>query len=218
VVRLGPLREDEKGGQLVVLLHGWRAQGDDLVSLARQLAQPGMRFLVPAAPLPEPNGGRAWWRISTGDQPVHVSKDELPVGYHPNAQLAAARSAVQALLKDAQQRYAPSSIAVVGFSQGAMLALDLGLGGQPPIDRVAVLSGVLVADSLPALREQRAKPVVFVSHGRSDPVLPFAQGASIESVLKTHGVPVSFFPFEGRHEIPFAVVSQLRSFLAAGAR
>ena len=218
MVRLGPLREDEKGGQLVVLLHGWRAQGNDLVSLARELARRDTRFLVPAAPLLEPNGGRAWWRLDRGDRPAHVSKDELPADYRPNPQLAAARSAVQALLRDAQQRYAPSSIAVVGFSQGAMLALDLGLSGDPPIDRVGVLSGVLVADSLPALHAKLGKPAVFVSHGRNDQMLPFAEGASIESVLKPYGIPVSFFPFAGGHQIPASVVEQLRSFLAAGAR
>jgi phospholipase/carboxylesterase len=218
VVRLGPLREDEKGGQLVVLLHGWRAHGDDLVSLAGELARPGTRFLVPAAPLQEPNGGRAWWRLDSGERPAHVSKDELPAGYHPNVQLAAARGAVQVLLRDAQQRYAPDSIALVGFSQGAMLALDLGLAGEPPIERVAVLSGVLVADSLAALHARRGKPAVFVSHGRSDQMLPFAEGASIESVLKPYGLPVTFFPFEGGHQIPPAVIQQLRSFLAAKAR
>ena len=218
VVRLGPLREDEKGGQLVVLLHGWRARGDDLVSLARELARRGTRFLVPAALLVEPNGGRAWWRLDSGVRPAHVSKDELPADYHPSAQLAAARGAVQALLRDAQQRYAPDSIAVVGFSQGAMLALDLGLAGEPPIERVAVLSGVLVADSLPALHAKQGKPAVFVSHGRSDQMLPFAEAASIESVLKPYGIPVTFFPFEGGHQIPSAVVEQLRAFLAAGAR
>src|SRR5262245_27465846 len=63
VAQLGSLRANERGGQLVVLLHGWRAHGDDLVPLARELAGQRRRFLVPAAPLPEPGGGRAWWRI-----------------------------------------------------------------------------------------------------------------------------------------------------------
>jgi predicted esterase len=71
---------------------------------------------------------------------------------------------------------------------------------------------------LPALHAKRGKPSVFVSHGRSDPVLPFAEGASIESLLKPYGVPVTFVPFEGGHQIPAAVVEQLRAFLAAGAR
>jgi phospholipase/carboxylesterase len=218
VVRLGP-SEEEKGGTLVVLLHGWRAQGNDLLGLARELAHSGARFLVPAAPLAEPGGGRAWWRLDTADRPAHAWKDELPPDYRPNAAVAAARQAVQAVLRDAKQRYAPDAIALVGFSQGAMLALDVALAADPPVDRVAVLSGVLIADALPALHVKKAAlPAVFVSHGRSDPVLPFAGGASIETVLAPHGYRVKFVPFEGGHEIPPPVVEQLRTFLFAGLR
>jgi phospholipase/carboxylesterase len=214
VVRLGPLGEEEKGGLLVVLLHGWRAHGDDLVSLASELAQPRLRFLVPAAPLPEPNGGRAWWRIDGGVRPAHAYRDEVPQGYRPNEQLLAARRAVQALLRDAQQRYAPDAIALAGFSQGAMLALDVALAADPPVARVAVLSGTLLVDSLPALHAQKPPlPAVFVSHGRSDPMLPFAAATAISTVLSPHGYGVKFFPFDGGHQIPPAVVSELRTFL-----
>src|SRR5260221_4856117 len=46
------MREDERGGMAVVLLHGWGARGDDLVSLAQALARPKTRFFLPARPLP----------------------------------------------------------------------------------------------------------------------------------------------------------------------
>jgi phospholipase/carboxylesterase len=217
VVERGSLRADEKGGLLAVLLHGWRAHGDDLVSLAEELAHPRARFLVPAAPLPEPGGGRAWWRIDTNDRPAQVRSDELPRDYQPHRQVAASRQAVQALLRDARQRWAPDAIALVGFSQGAMLALDLALAADPPVTHVAVLSGSLLADSLPALHVKKpALPDVFVAHGRGDQMLPFAAGASIESVLAPHGYHVTFFPFDGGHQIPTAVVVQLRQFLLRG--
>src|SRR4051812_16502216 len=138
VVRLGPLREQDKGGLLVVLLHGWRAPGDDLVGLAQQLAQPKSRFLVAAAPLAEPGGGRAWWRLDASDRPAHAGSDELPANYQFNRQVAAARQLVQSLLRDATRRYAPDAIALAGFSQGAMLALDVALAADPPVQRVAV--------------------------------------------------------------------------------
>jgi phospholipase/carboxylesterase len=228
VVRLGPLREQDQGGLLVVLLHGWGAQGDDLVSLARELAHPRARFLVPAAPLARPGGGRAWWQLDRNDRPVQVSSDELPPSFAPNAQLTAARQAVQALLRDARQRYQPEAIAIAGFSQGAMLALDVALQAQaddPPVARVAVMSGALLADSLAGLRAQKsalpatkaALPAVFVSHGRADPVLPFERGASIETVLTAHGYAVTFYPFEGGHQIPAALVARLRQFLFSGS-
>jgi len=159
-----------------------------------------------------------------------VSSDELPPGFTPNAQLTAARQAVLALLRDARQRYRPEAIAIAGFSQGAMLALDLALqagADDPPIARVAVMSGALLADSLAALHAKKAAalpatttalPAVLVSHGRADPVLPFARGASIESVLRASGYPITFYPFEGGHEIPAALVERLRQFLFIGSR
>ena len=59
VARVSDMSEDERGGSAVVVLHGWGAPGDDLVPLAEALLRPGVRFFVPAAPLPEVGGGRA---------------------------------------------------------------------------------------------------------------------------------------------------------------
>ena len=210
------MKPEERGGQLVVLLHGWGARGDDLVPLARALARPGARFLMPAAPLPESGGGRAWWHLDPQTRPAHALSDELPEGHRPSAPLAASREAVQALLRDAKERYAPDSIAVGGFSQGAMLSLDVALAADPAVDRVAVLSGVLLADSLPALRAQppgAARPAVLVTHGSSDPILPFRSAERIASVLEPRGYRVTWLPFEGGHEIPPLVVTRLREFL-----
>ncbi len=218
-LRLGPLREDEKGGLLVVLLHGWRAHGDDLAPLAQELAQPNQRYLVPAAPLAEPNGGRAWWRLDGTTRPAHAYRDEVPAGHQQNPQLLAARQAVQALLRDAQRRYAPDAIALAGFSQGAMLALDVALAADPPVARVAVLSGTLLVDSLPSLREKPSTlPAVFVAHGRGDGVVPFAAASAIPTVLSAHGLGVTLLPFDGGHQIPREVVRELRAFLAGAAR
>jgi phospholipase/carboxylesterase len=88
------------------------------------------------------------------------------------------------------------------------------------------MSGALLADSLAALHAQRAAPpakkpalpALLVSHGRADPVLPFARGASIEALLTPYGYAVTFYPFEGGHEIPAALVDRLRQFLFSGLR
>lgn len=214
VVTVSALRADEQGGHLVLLLHGWGAPGDDLVPLANVLAGPGVRCLVPEAPLAHAGGGRAWWHLDQGDRPVHVWNDELPPSYRPHRAVENARLAVQALIRNARERFAPQSIALVGFSQGGMLALDVALQGDPEIDRVAVLSGVLIADSLPALHAARAPhPRVFVSHGKFDPVLPFQGGESIRTILEPRDFPVTWLPFDGGHEIPRVVVRQLSRFL-----
>src|SRR5690606_6768303 len=156
-----------------------------------------------------PAGGRAWWHLDQPDRPAHAWSDELPPSFRPNRSVERARHAVQSLLRGARQRYAPESVALVGFSQGGMLALDVALQRDPRVDRVAVLSGVLIADSLPALHAaQPPHPRVFISHGKSDPVLPFQGGASIRTILEPRGFPISWHPFRGGHEIPRDVVEQ----------
>jgi phospholipase/carboxylesterase len=95
-----------------------------------------------------------------------------------------------------------------------MLALDVALCAAPPVDRVAALSGVMLADSLPALKAPRStRPPVFVSHGRQDPVLAYQGGEKAKDLLERHGYQVTFHPFAGGHAIPEEVVEALRAFL-----
>src|SRR5437868_14079800 len=81
------VRGQERGGTAVVVLHGWGAPGDDLVGLARMLASahPRVRFFVPAAPLPEVGGGRAWWHLDARAAPEHARDDQAPArAPHPD--------------------------------------------------------------------------------------------------------------------------------------
>lgn len=217
VVTSGRMREDERGGNLVVLLHGWGARADDLSSLAHALARPQTRFVLPAAPLREAAGGRAWWHLDD-HRPARAADGELRKGHVPSRQLQTVRQAVQALVKTLQQRHAPDRIALVGFSQGAMLALDVALAAAPKIDRVAALSGALLADSLPALQAaQTPLPAAFIAHGTSDPVVPFRSAELARDLLERHGLSVAFHAFDGGHTIPRAVTDELGRFLS-GAR
>jgi phospholipase/carboxylesterase len=103
-----------------------------------------------------------------------------------------------------------------GFSQGAMLSLDVALAASPAVDRVVALSGVMLADSLAGLRATRmSRPPVFISHGHQDQMLPFRAAEKAKGMLERHGFSVEWHPFEGGHEIPPAVVSDLRTFVFA---
>ena len=81
VVRVSDMSEDERGGSAVIVLHGWGAPGDDLVPVAKVLKRPGARFFVPAAPLPEVGGGRAWWHLDPNTRPPHAYSDQLPPAF-----------------------------------------------------------------------------------------------------------------------------------------
>ena len=214
VARVSDMREDERGGSAVVVLHGWGAPGDDLVPLAEALARPGVRFFVPAAPLPEMGGGRAWWHLDPNVRPPHASTDELARGFQPTPAVVAARAAVQGLVATVVDRHAPATVALVGFSQGAMLSLDVALAGAPGVDRVVAMSGVLLTDSVSALTSPRpTKPRFLLSHGRRDPVVAFSSGERARDLLEKHGFPVIWRPFDGGHEIPPPVLAEVERFL-----
>src|SRR5258708_37201921 len=95
VARVSDMDEDQRGDRAVIVLHGWGAPGDDLVPLAEALNRPGVRFFVPAAPLSEVGGGRAWWHLDPNTRPPHASTDQPPPGFLPTPAAAAARTAVQ---------------------------------------------------------------------------------------------------------------------------
>ena len=209
--------ENQRGGVALVLLHGFGAAGDDLVSLAERLARPGSRCFVPAAPLAQGVSGRAWWRFDE-QRPAQVSDEQLPSGFHPHPQVLRVRRAVQRLLSDIRARYAPERLVLGGFSQGAMLSLDVALQADPSVDRVAVLSGAMLADSLAALQTPHpTRPRFFISHGRQDAILPFAGAEHACQMLEHHGYDLEFCPFEGGHQIPNEVTAALGSFVFGGA-
>jgi phospholipase/carboxylesterase len=210
--------DDDPGGHAVVLLHGWGAPGDDLVPLAEALARPRTRFFVPAAPLPGPGGGRAWWHLDRPDRPPHAMGDDASPAALTRP-LADARAAVTALVARIRARHRPDHLSLAGFSQGGMLALDVALsaGADPAtaVDKVAVLSGMLLQASVPGLRAAGAagRPALFVSHGRRDPILPFVAAELLRDLAQKHAVPLTFHPFGGAHEIPPDVVAALGRFL-----
>jgi len=213
VVVVSEMRDDERGGDAVMVLHGWGAPGDDLVPLAEALARPGVRFFVPAAPLPEIGGGRAWWHLDPDTRPPHAQTDALAPGFRPTPAVASARGAVQGLITTIVDRYAPTTVALVGFSQGAMLAIDVALG-TPAVQRVVALSGVLLMDSVPSLRSTPVtRPAFLLANGRQDPVVPFAGGSRAKALLEAHGFPVTWRPFDGGHEIPEPLLAEVDRFL-----
>jgi phospholipase/carboxylesterase len=223
VAQRGNLRDDERGGTAVVLLHGWGASGDDLVDLADVLlagrsAGTRARFFFPVAPLPERGGGRAWWHLDAPDRPRHAGPEDVAPSTPPHPQLLRVRTAIQGVLRTVRSRFAPETLVLGGFSQGAMLSLDVAAQGEPSVDRVVALSGLLLADSLPGLAvERKQRPPVLLTHGRDDQVLPFQAGEAALKLLTRAGYEVTFRPFDGGHAIPPEVIDEMRVFLFGGA-
>lgn len=204
-------------GPVVVLLHGFGAPGGDLVPLARELALPAeTRFVFPEGPLELDVGlqdARAWWMIDmeklqealVGGRMRDLSR-EVPPG------LGAANEALNGLLDAVQtQLRVPSERLVLGgFSQGAMLAMDVALRGDRPLAGLALLSGTLLAaEEWSPLMVARAGLRVFQSHGMSDPVLPFILAERLRDQLRAADLEVQWVPFPGGHDLPLVVLDAL---------
>jgi len=211
-LRVVEIGEAARGDAALVLLHGWGAPGDDLVRFGRVLSRPKTTIFVPAAPLAE-GDGRAWWHLDAKSRGRYAQDDAPPAGFQPLAAITSARHAVQALLQSIHERLAPPLLTIAGFSQGAMLALDVALHCEPRVDRVAVLSGALLFDSLPAVHDGCGpNRRVLWTHGRADPIVPFQNAERAVALLQQRGITVDFRPFDGRHQIPMSARSALGDF------
>lgn len=208
---------------LVVALHGYGAPGDDLVPVASEWtrvlgdAARRVRFIFPTATLSLDAlgmpGGRAWWQLNMARLMAAVeTKDFTELRTHEPPGLTEAREAIVEGLDEMLSATGCDQRRLVlgGFSQGAMLAMDVALRGlaNPP----AVLfqySGTLICEAAwTAAADRLADTETIQSHGSMDAILPFEGAEALYGLLKVSGVPVQFFPFEGPHTLTMKAVDE----------
>jgi phospholipase/carboxylesterase len=184
----GPRREPEhrQATSLVVLLHGYGANGDDLIALAdawRGLL-PASGFLAPDAPDLLPGAGpagRQWFPLTFRDP------DELVRGT-----LTAAPALDRLLDRElARYRLEARRLALVGFSQGTMMALHVGLRRRPAPAAIVGYSGV-IADQEHFSTTFESPPPVLLVHGERDDVIPVEALHLTREALARAGVPVEW--------------------------
>jgi len=182
----GPSRPPASGGRpsrLVILLHGLGADGNDLIGLAPYWATllPTTEFVSPNAPFPCDMAPYGYQWFSAQDR-------------SPAAVLAGVRAAapfLDAFIDDAlaKRRLDDADLALVGFSQGTMMSLYVGLRRSRPVAGIVGFSGRLLAPELLA-SELRSRPRTLLVHGTDDPLVPYESLAAAETALTDIGVPV----------------------------
>ncbi len=181
---------------LVIMLHGWGANYNDLKPLAQVLAMPNCRFLFPNAPFEhfQMPTGRAWYALERQDfQGIEESRDRLEKWLQDLPHLTG---------------IPPERTAMVGFSQGGAMTLDIGLKFN--FAALCSCSGYLHYD--PAERSGNFSPTLLI-HGNQDTVVPLAAAKKAETELGQIGVNIEYFEFTGGHEIPTAAMVAMRDFL-----
>ncbi len=164
----GPRVAPVSGGpatSLVVFLHGYGADGNDLIDIGRMWAPvlPDTAFVAPHAPEPcsEAPVGRQWFPLARTDPQLlrQRVRGAAPIlDAFINAELAA-------------HGLAEDRLALVGFSQGTMMALHVGPRRAGAIAGIVGYSGLLAGpEDLAA--EARSKPPILLVHGAADPLIP----------------------------------------------
>jgi phospholipase/carboxylesterase len=169
--------------QIVMLLHGFGSNGQDMISLAPawQHSLPDALFLAPHAPQRSGyGGGYQWWPLT------QITPQALSAG------AVSAAPALDAFIdrKLAQYGLTDADLALVGFSQGTMMALHVGLRRANKVAAIVGYSGMLTGVTDLRHSEKDMLPVLLV-HGSHDPVVPVAALHAAESDLKRLGLEVT---------------------------
>jgi phospholipase/carboxylesterase len=188
----GPRLEPRTGPakRLVVFLHGYGADGNDLIEIGRawQSLLPDAAFVSPHAPQPCAGApmGRQWFSLTFRDP------DERWNGVN------AAAPILNRFLDDelARRKLPPSALALVGFSQGTMMALHVGLRRAVAPAAIVGYSGLFVlpngAEPSTVAAEIKSRPPVLLIHGDRDELIPVQALFHATQALAALEIPVEW--------------------------
>jgi phospholipase/carboxylesterase len=181
----GPERPARSGNatSLVIFLHGYGADGNDLIGLADPLAPhlPDTAFMAPNAPQPCRNNPMGWqWFPIPWLDGSSEAESALAAGQ--------AFGMLDAWLDEVAGRgIGPERTVLFGFSQGTMMALQVGLRRRAPLAGIVGFSGRLLRPERLAA-EIVSKPPVLLVHGDEDPMVPVASLSEAADALVEAGV------------------------------
>ena len=198
----------------VICLHGYGADMRDLAPLAQELeTKRPITWFFPDAPEVLDWGGRAWFPIDVAAfEEAQRTGNARDLSLREPPGLEWAREELQRFIKALERPW--ENIVLMGFSQGAMLAVDLALRAETTPAGVAILSGTLVdKKAVVELGPSKKGMPFFQSHGSVDPILGFAQARALEKVIIEAGWKGQLRRFEGGHAIPADMLEGLKGWL-----
>ncbi|AZF10594.1 Phospholipase/carboxylesterase family protein [Pseudomonas sp. R2-37-08W] len=198
---------DARNQPLVIFLHGFGSNEQDLFGIKDALPST-WTYLSVRAPMPvEPHGYR-WFTKTPGDGDY----DGVTADLQSSARL------LEDFIGKATAKYhtEPDRVFLVGFSQGAIMSYEVGLRRPELVRGIAALSGsvlpVLKAELKP--NEALDKLAIFIGHGTLDQALPYASGTRANEVLEGIGLKPQFHGYPGmNHTISEAEIQDLKAWL-----
>ncbi|MEA5471661.1 alpha/beta hydrolase [Spirulina sp. 06S082] len=188
-------RNGQKPNRLLVMLHGWGANFNDLTGLVDLLDLPDYQFLFPNAPFPhfQIPGGRAWYALEREEREGLTESRQLLLEW---------------LRSLPEETGIPFDRTVLfGFSQGAAMTLDVGF--ELPFAGLCSFSGYLHAPP----QGKKTSPPTLIVHGDRDPVVPVQAAREVKEILSKQGVTIEYCEFAMAHEIDYPALVTLKKFL-----
>ena len=183
---------------VVILLHGYGADGNDLIGLAPHLARalPDTTFYSPNAPFPCEMSpfGRQWFSLAEYDPEFLRRAPETMSGALAAMAEGANKNAsfIHDFIDHVMETHGigEDKIALVGFSQGTMMSLQTAPRREKQLAGVVGFSGALLGEAAFAA-ELKSRPPVALVHGTADPVVPIEASRLAKGTLEANGIEVT---------------------------
>lgn len=180
---------------LIILLHGYGSDENDLFSFAPEL--PKELFIISVrAPYPLDPFGNAWYAINFDSNQNKWSNDE---------QAAKSRDLIAKFIDEAIENYPvkSSSVTLLGFSQGTILSYAVALNYPEKIKNVIALSGYINKEILPEQADVFSYRHLdfYCSHGTDDQVIPVQWGRQAQPFLNSLNIKNKYSEFPVGHGV-----------------
>ncbi len=200
------LTPDGAGEGLIVLLHGWGANAQDVAGLieAINMISAPTQALLPDAPFEHPMvpGGRAWYSF-----PANYDFCS-PHDFNAQADLQESRQRLMSWMRSLPEKTGiPLEKTIMGgFSQGGAMTLDVG----PTLPLAAML--VLSSYSHAPIESCITPRPVLLLHGRQDPVVPLSRALDTKTQIEEQGLSVEYHEFDMGHEVSLEALKVASAF------
>ena len=207
---------DSRARITLIWLHGMGVDGSDFESFQKELSQFGsldnVRMVLPTAPVRDITAYKltmnGWYDLYS--ESLDEQEKEDIDGMNQSAEF------INALIEEQRQKYPESPIWLGGFSQGAAMALIVGMSQIPPIAGIIALSGYVPNHPrFEELSDVAKQTPIYMAHGTLDPVISIAQARRSLETLNKAGATVEFFDYPMMHEICPDEVADIAEFINA---
>jgi phospholipase/carboxylesterase len=190
-------------GNVIILMHGYGSNEKDLFSFAKYFPE-GTTIVCPRAPITYSPTSFAWYDIEFKADGNHQRNLE---------QGLASAATIERFVTSIKKQYSITGTTVVGgFSQGAIMSINLAINNPKLINGVIGLSGTLLHENLKpneSLKSEYCKLKVFYGHGIKDELLSIKHGRFCKKLLNNAGVQLTYKEYPIQHSISQQEVQDL---------